>query len=324
MTIFQRALTRRTLLRGTGAAVALPLLDAMIPAMAATAATPAASERLRRIGYIYIPMGCNPKEWTPSGNSLDVLPSSLAPLEDIKDQVSVLSGMDLKNAYPGSHATSNSAFLSAARAKLTESTDYYLGTTVDQIAAKQIGQSSPLPSLELSMDLLATVGQCDNGYACVYQNNLSWSTPSNPLPAEAHPRLVFESLFGEGGTPDQRRAALKKRASLLDSVTKEIKRLKLRVGPSDRNKIDGYLENIRDVERRIQQAESAVQDNPLPSLMQTTLDSCLTFSSWRSKGISHASRPFNWHAKQAIERIRRLAFRIHIIRSRIMQKIPKN
>ena len=106
------------------------------------------------------------------------------------------------------------------------------------------------------MDLLATVGQCDNGYACVYQNNLSWSTPSNPLPAEAHPRLVFESLFGEGGTPDQRRAALKKRASLLDSVTKEIKRLKLRVGPSDRNKIDGYLENVRDVERRIQQAEA--------------------------------------------------------------------
>ena len=174
--------------------------------------------------------------------------------------------MDLKNAYPGSHATSNSAFLSAARAKLTESTDYYLGTTVDQIAAKQIGQSTPLPSLELSMDLLATVGQCDNGYACVYQNNLSWSSPSTPLPAEAHPRLVFESLFGEGGTPDQRRANLKKRASLLDSVTKEIKRLKSRVGPTDRNKIDGYLENVRDVERRIHQAESAVKDNPLPDL----------------------------------------------------------
>ncbi|HUP78883.1 MAG TPA: DUF1552 domain-containing protein, partial [Pirellula sp.] len=210
--------------------------------------------------------GCNPKEWTPSGNSLDELPSSLSPLEDVKDQVSVLSGMDLQNAYPGSHATSNSAFLSAARAKLTESTDYYLGTTVDQIAAKQIGHSTPLASLELSMDLLAMVGQCDNGYACVYQNNLSWSSPSNPLPAEAHPRLVFESLFGEGGTPEQRRAALKKKASLLDSVTKEIKRLKMRVGPSDRDKIDGYLENVRDVERRIQQAESSVKDNPLPDL----------------------------------------------------------
>ncbi len=266
MTIFKKALSRRTMLRGTGATIALPLLDAMIPALTAIAATPAASEQLRRIGYIYIPMGCNPTEWTPKSNSLDDLPSSLSPLEAVKDQVSVLSGMDLKNAYPGSHATSNSAFLSAARAKLTESTDYYLGTTVDQIAAKQIGQSTPLPSLELSMDLLATVGQCDNGYACVYQNNLSWSSPSNPLPAEAHPRLVFESLFGEGGTPEQRRANLKKRASLLDSVTKEIKRLKLRVGPSDRNKIDGYLENVRDVERRIHQAESAVKDNPLPDL----------------------------------------------------------
>ena len=266
MTIFRKSISRRTLLRGSGATLALPLLDAMIPAMTATASTPADSEQLRRIGYIYIPMGCNPAEWLPSNKSLDQLPSSLSPLEEIKDQVSVISGMDLQNAYPGSHATSNSAFLSAARAKLTESTDYYLGTTVDQIAAKQIGQSTPLPSLELSMDLLATVGQCDNGYACVYQNNLSWSTPSNPLPAEAHPRLVFESLFGEGGTPSQRRAALKKRASLLDSVTKEIKRLKLRVGPADRNKIDGYLENVRDVERRIQQAESAVNENPLPDL----------------------------------------------------------
>ena len=266
MTNFRKSISRRTLLRGSGATLALPLLDAMIPAMTATASTPAASEQLRRIGYIYIPMGCNPAEWLPSNKSLDQLPSSLSALEEIKDQVSVISGMDLQNAYPGSHATSNSAFLSAARAKLTESTDYYLGTTVDQIAAKQIGQSTPLPSLELSMDLLATVGQCDNGYACVYQNNLSWSTPSNPLPAEAHPRLVFESLFGEGGTPNQRRAALKKRASLLDSVTKEIKRLKLRVGPADRNKIDGYLENVRDVERRIQQAESAVNENPLPDL----------------------------------------------------------
>lgn len=266
MNFFKKALSRRTLLRGTGAAFALPLLDAMVPAMSARAASPASSDQLRRIGYIYIPMGCNPKEWIPTGDTLDVLPSSLSPLQDVKEHVSVLSGMDLQNAYPGSHATSNSAFLSAARAKLTESTDYYLGTTVDQIAAKQIGLSTPLPSLELSMDLLATVGQCDNGYACVYQNNLSWSTPSNPLPAEAHPRLVFESLFGEGGTPEQRHVALKKRASLLDSVANEIKRLKLRVGPSDRSKIDGYLDNVREVERRIQQAESSVKDNPLPDL----------------------------------------------------------
>ena len=127
--------------------------------------------------------------------------------------------LELQNAYPGTHATSNAAFLSAAKAKRTESTDYYLGTTVDQIAAQQIGQQTQLPSLEMSMDLLSVVGQCDNGYACVYQNNLSWSSPTTPLPAEAHPRIVFETLFGEGGSAAERSAALKRRASLLDALS---------------------------------------------------------------------------------------------------------
>ncbi|QDV25587.1 DUF1552 domain-containing protein [Aureliella helgolandensis] len=260
------SISRRTLLRGTGAAVALPLLDAMLPALTATAATVAAPEQLKRIGYVYIPMGYNPAEWTPQGETLDQLPSSLQPLSALKEHVTVLTNMDLQNAYPGSHATSNSAFLSAARAKRTESSDYYNGITVDQVAAKHIGGATQLPSLELSMDLLSTVGQCDNGYACVYQNSLSWSSPTQPLPSEAHPRIVFESLFGEGGTPAQRQAALKKRASLLDSVTSEIKRIKNRVGSADRNKIDGYLESIREVERRIQRAEDNVLDNPLPDL----------------------------------------------------------
>ena len=246
--------------------IALPLLDAMIPSMTATAATPANPANLRRIGYLYMPMGFNPAPWTPSGDTLDQMPSSLQSLESVKDQVTVVTGMDLQNAYPGSHATSNSAFLSAARAKRTESTDYYLGTTVDQIAAKQIGSQTQLPSLELSMDLLSTVGQCDNGYACVYQNNLSWSSPTTPLPSEAHPRIVFETLFGDGGTPQQRKAALQKRASLLDSVSKEIQRLKHRVGASDRNRIDGYVESIREVERRIERAEATAKDNPLPDL----------------------------------------------------------
>ncbi len=266
MKIRKKAISRRTVLRGVGTALALPLLDAMIPAMTATAATVAAPANLKRIGYVYMPMGFNPKEWIPEGEDLSDLPSSLTPLESVKDQLSVLTGMDLKNAYPGSHATSNSAFLSAAKAKRTESTDYYLGTTVDQIAAKHIGQQSQLPSLELSMDLLSNVGQCDNGYACVYQNNLSWSSPTTPLPSEAHPRMVFESLFGDGGTPEQRQHALRRRASLLDSVTKDIKRLKKRVGAADRNKIDSYLTSIREVERRIRQAELTAQDNPLPDL----------------------------------------------------------
>ncbi len=264
--ITKKALSRRTLLRGAGTALALPLLDAMLPTMTASANTVAAPANLRRIGYVYMPMGFNPSPWIPKGDTLDQLPSSLQSLEAVKDQVCVLTGMDLQSAYPGSHATSNSAFLSAASAKRTESTDYYLGTTVDQIAAKHIGQRTQLPSLELSMDLLSTVGQCDNGYACVYQNNLSWSSPTTPLPSEAHPRIVFETLFGEGGSPEQRQVALQKRASLLDAVTKEIQRLKARVGASDRNKIDSYLESVREVERRIQQAELAAKDNPLPDL----------------------------------------------------------
>ena len=266
MFIKKKCISRRTMLRGTGVALALPLLDAMIPAMTATAATVAAPANLKRIGYVYMPMGMNAKKWIPQSDTLDKLPFSLSSLEKVKNHITVLTNTDLQNAYPGSHATSNSAFLSAARAKQTESTDYYNGTTVDQIAAKKIGQQVQLPSLELSMDMLSTVGQCDNGYACVYQNNLSWSSPTQPLPSEAHPRLVFETLFGEGGTPEQRRAALKKRASLLDSVTLEIKRIKNQVGALDRGKIDGYLQSIREVERRIQMAELTAKDNPLPDL----------------------------------------------------------
>ncbi|MFY9254303.1 MAG: DUF1552 domain-containing protein [Fuerstiella sp.] len=262
----KKSISRRTLLRGTGAALALPLLDAMIPASTALSATVAAPQQLRRLGYVYMPMGFNPKEWTPKDDNLNELPFSLQPLEKVKQHVAVVSGMELKNAYPGSHATSNSAFLSAATAKRTESSDYYLGTTVDQIAANRIGQQTQLPSLELAMDLLENVGQCDNGYACVYQNNLSWSSPTTPLPAEAHPRIVFESLFGEGGSTADRRAALQRRASLLDSVTAEMKRFKLQLGADDRNKVDEYFDSIREVERRIQKAEANVEENPLPDL----------------------------------------------------------
>src|SRR5256885_6292009 len=217
MIITKKAMPRRTFLRGMGATVALPLLDAMIPAATALAKTVATP--VRRLGFIYIPMGCDITRWTPPGDGkITELSPALQSLERVLDQLTVISNLELKNAYPGTHATSNAAFLSAATAKWTESTDYHLGTTVDQVAAQQIGRQTLLPSLELAMDLLQTVGQCDNGYACVYQNNLSWSSPTTPLPAEAHPRIVFERLFGEGGSAADRRAALKRRASLLDWV----------------------------------------------------------------------------------------------------------
>jgi hypothetical protein len=235
MIITKKALPRRTFLRGMGAAVALPLLDAMVPSMTALAKT--AASPVRRLGFVYMPMGCDLPRWTPPGTGrLLELSPTLQSLTPVVDQLTVITNLELKNAYPGTHATSNAAFLSAAKAKWTESTDYYLGTTVDQIAASQIGQQTLLPSLELSMDLLQTVGQCDNGYACVYQNNLSWSSPTTPLPAEAHPRIVFERLFGEGGSTADRRAALKKRASLLDWVRDDISRLQRDLGPEDRTR----------------------------------------------------------------------------------------
>jgi len=266
MIITKKALPRRTFIKGVGATLALPLLDAMIPALTAAADTAANPTQLRRLGFVYMPMGCDITRWTLPGDTLEELSPTLSPLAPVREQVTAITNLELRNAYPGTHATSNAAFLSAATAKLTESNDYYLGTTVDQIAARQMGQETQLPSLEMAMDLLAAVGQCDNGYACVYQNNLSWSSPTTPLPAEAHPRLVFEALFGEGGSVSERRAALKKRASLLDAVTEEIVRLQNQVGPGDRERIDQYLESIREVERRIQRAEATAAENPLPDL----------------------------------------------------------
>jgi hypothetical protein len=264
MIITKKALPRRTFLRGMGVTMALPLLEAMIPAATALAKTPA--KPVRRLGFVFMPMGCDQSRWTLPGDNLDQLSPILSSLAPVREHVTAITNLELQNAYPGSHATSNSAFLSAAKAKLTESTDYYLGTTVDQIAAQRIGQETQLPSLELAMDLLQVVGQCDNGYACVYQNNLSWSSPTTPLPAEAHPRIVFESLFGEGGSIAERRAALRKKASLLDSFNDDLSRLQRNLGPVDRAKVSDYLESVRDVERRIQKAEAAAGDNPLPDL----------------------------------------------------------
>lgn len=261
----KKALPRRTFLRGIGASLALPLLDAMVPA--ARAANDRTAQPVRRLGYLFMPMGCDQSRWTPrsTDGTLSELSPILASLAPYRDQMTVLTNLELRNAYPGSHATSNSSFLSAAKAKHTESNDYYLGTTADQLAAQQIGQDTQLPSLELAMDMLQTTGQCDNGYACVYQNNLSWSSPTTPLPYEAHPRVVFERLFGEGGTLPERRAALRRRASLLDWVSEDIASLRRRLGPSDQAKVSEYLDTVREVERRIQRAEADAERNRLPA-----------------------------------------------------------
>src|SRR6186713_2048136 len=262
--ITKKFIPRRTFLRSVGATLALPLLEAMVPAATPLAKT--AAKPVRRLGFVFMPMGCDQTRWTPRGDSLDELSPILSSLAPVREHVTAITNLELQNAYPGSHATSNAAFLSAAKAKLTESTDYYLGTTVDQIAAQHIGRQTQLPSLELSMDLMQVVGQCDNGYACVYQNNLSWSSPTTPLPAEAHPRIVFESLFGEGGSLAERQAALRSKASLLDWFTEDIARLNRQLGPGDRARINHYLETVREVERRIQKAETDAAEHPVRDL----------------------------------------------------------
>jgi Protein of unknown function (DUF1552) len=265
MFIAKKAIARRTFLRGAGATLALPLLDAMIPAATALARTPAKPQP--RLGFVFIPMGCDEARWTPPGQGvLGELSPILAPLAPVKDQVTVITNTRLQNAYPGTHDTSNSAFLSAAFSKHTDSSDYFNGTTIDQIAAREIGRETQLASLELAMDLNPLAGVCNNGYSCVYQNCLSWSSPTTPLPSEAHPRVVFERLFGEGGTAAARQVGLRNRGSLLDSFSVDIAKLKQRVGASDRARLDQYLESVRDVEREIQRAERASADTPTPDL----------------------------------------------------------
>jgi len=265
MIVTKMALPRRTFLRGAGVALALPFLDAMAPALTATAA----GNEVRRLGYVYIPMGMNPKAWIPGAEGrITELSPSLASLAPYLDHVTVVTNTELKDmAYPtGNHAAANAIFLSNVRPKRTEGTDYELATTVDQIAAKQLGSQTAIPSLELSTDLIAQVGNCDNGLACAYQNNLSWSSPTTPLPAEADPRVVFERLFGDGGTAKERSTELRKNRSILDWVTEDMARIQRKVGAADRNKVDQYLDSIREVERRIQNAEKQSTDGSLPSL----------------------------------------------------------
>ena len=269
MLLTKKALSRRTLLRGTSAALALPLLDAMIPAATAIDNTLANPKRRARLGYIFVAMGADMSRFTPrSRDTLDGLSPILRPLAPFKDDIAVVTNTYLPSAYPGSHATSNSAFLSCARAKLTESSDYELGITADQVVAQQLGHATKLPSIEMAMDILENTGQCDNGYACVYQNNLVWSSANTPLPSEAHPRIIFESLFGNGGSTAERLAAAQRRASLLDAVLQDMHSLQTTLNAADRQRLDAYFTAIRELERRIQSAERDVEHSDLPALQR--------------------------------------------------------
>lgn len=258
MIITKMALPRRTFLRGMGAILALPFLDAMVPALSALQK---AARPVPRLGFIYAPNGTYLPNFHPeaAGANFAFTPV-LKSLEPLKDHVTVLSGLSNKPAENlseggGVHTRVAVAWLSGVRPKKTEGADVEAGTSIDQIAAAVIGKDSPLQSLQLTLDPDITVGSCENGYSCVYQHTFSWKTPTTPLPMEGNPRAVFERLFGEGGSTAERRARLRQDRSVLDLAMADMKRLEKRLGAGDRSAVGEYLGAVRDVEQRIQRAE---------------------------------------------------------------------
>ena len=256
MFITKKSLARRTFLRGAGTLLALPLLDAMIPASTALAATPA--KPVRRFGAAYVPHGVIMNQWTPvgSGTGFEFSPI-LKSLEPFRNHIVVVSGLvGAPSHADGGHAIAPSIFLSGHEPKHTEGTDIEAARTIDQTIAKAIGQDTLFPSIEIATeDFSATVGACETGYSCAYMNTISWATPTTPLPMEVNPRVVFERMFGGSGTAAQRAARMQGDHSILDSVVGDLSGFQTGLGAGDRTRISEYTENIREIERRIQKAE---------------------------------------------------------------------
>ena len=264
MMITKVVLPRRTFLRGVGASLALPFLDAMAPAMAAV------PKGQPRFSAVYVGNGANMFDWTPptQGANFDFSPI-LQPLETFRDRTLVFTGLD---NYPatdqgdtgGQHPRAAPAFMSSVHPKQTEGADVEAGTTVDQLIAENISRDSKLASLEVAVDRNDVVGACDHGYACAYMNSMSWKTPTMPLPAETNPRFVFERLFGSGDTAEERAVRTQDDRSILDGLSDEIARLSGKLGGRDRSKLGEYLDSIRDMEERIVRAESYNSDFEIP------------------------------------------------------------
>ncbi len=271
MIITKMKLSRRTLLRGMGATLALPLLDAMVPALSAIART--AARPVRRLGFVYVPNGVAMNRavnhWKPrgEGTSFEFSPI-LRPLEPFRDHVTVISGLSHRQAEAlsdggGDHSRASASWLSGVHPKQAEGADVRAAMTIDQLAADALGRDTQLPSIELSVDRDDLVGNCDNGYSCVYVNTLSWRTPTTPLPPENNPAAVFERLFGDGGTPAERLAQAQKDHSILDALNADIAGLQRTLGPGDRRRVDEYLGAVREIERRIQKAEKQTAESPV-------------------------------------------------------------
>jgi hypothetical protein len=253
MFITKKHLSRRTVLRGMGATVALPLLDAMIPAGTALAQTAAAP--LPRMGFIYFPHGAIMDKWTPKAEGATFeLPPILQALEPFKRQLTIVSGMENKHAVGPTHAITPGTWLSSVSPRVSH--DPYGGITADQIAALHIGQDTPLPSLEVATEEAVGGGACDRNYGCSYGATIAFRTPSTPLPMEFNPRKLFQRLFGQGDTPEERKLLAAQYASVLDVVAGKAGDLQRRLGASDRVMLDDYLESVREIERRVQKMEA--------------------------------------------------------------------
>jgi hypothetical protein len=255
MIITNKTIPRRTVLRGLGASLALPLLDAMVPAFAVR--TSAAAAPVIRFGVVYVPNGIMMQHWMPDheGEGFE-LKSILKPFEPFRDRLLVLSGLKGVESE-GPHARASTRFLTGVPSKRADGADLQAAVSMDQLIAREQGTHTQLASLELAVDGRDFAGSCDDGFSCAYTNTIAWSGPSTPLPMENSPRVVFERLFGDSGSTDGavRRARLKRDASLLDSVADRVADLQRSVGPGDRSKIIQYLDAVRDIERRIQTAE---------------------------------------------------------------------
>jgi hypothetical protein len=269
MIITKKAIDRRTVLRGLGAALALPMLDAMIPALSA------APKPVNRFGAIYVPNGINMSTWTPKieGSGFEFT-RSLKPLEPFRDRLLVLSGLNSTphqtSGPPGIHARASTRFLTDIPPKPVEGSDLQAGISIDQIVAKEFGKYTQLASLELGLETTEAVGACDPGYNCAYTSTISWRSPVTPLPMEIDPRTIFERMFGDSSNtdPSVRLARMREERSLLDSMIHKVSRLEQELGPGDRLKLDEYVEGIRDIERRIQRAEAESGSAREPSVLE--------------------------------------------------------
>ncbi|BBO22482.1 MAG: DUF1552 domain-containing protein [Fimbriimonadaceae bacterium] len=258
-----RSISRRQVLRGMGTALALPMLEGALP-LSALAQSLRPAQRPNRIAFLFVPNGVNMEHWTPATEgALDTLPTVLEPLQPLKSEFQVLTGLAQRNAFalgdgPGDHARSSAAWLTGVHPKKTAGSDIQNGISADQVASQHIGGRTRLPSLELGCERGAVSGNCDSGYSCAYSSSISWRSPTTPMPKEVNPRMVFERLFGDSELADESlQKRRKQRISILDLVAEDAAELKRKLGSRDKLKIEEYFTSVRDIESRLERMEES-------------------------------------------------------------------